>query len=170
MDDGGLNMKFVRDLVIVSVICFSLGLSLYVSIPDYPHDASACEILLWGEASQWWSEMTWICAFCVLSISSLYLISWNSEVKSTKVETLNLDAFRFFWVVSVISILFHYSAYYFKWTDWESFFLKDSTGYLHGAFYIFTFLLGLLAFGELIAYASKVQGYLLKLSKLSPLE
>ena len=164
-----MDTKLLRNMAIIAVIGFAVVISLYVSIPDFPYDSPACSVMLWGEASQWWSEMTWICAFCVLSVASLYLISWNSEVKSTKAETLNLDAFRFFWVVSTVSLLFHHSGLYFKWTDFESFFLKDTGGYLHGFFYLLTFMLGLLVFGEGVAYLSKVHGYMVKLSKISKL-
>ena len=165
-----INWRLVRDMAIVAVIGFGLFISIYVSIPDFPYDTPAWGFMLWGEASQWWSEITWIGAFCVLAVSSLYLISWNSQVKSTKMETFCLNVFRFSWVVTAISIMVHYTAFYFSWTDWSGFIWKDNTGYLHGFFYILTFLMGILVFGELIAYGSKVHGYLVKLSRLSPLE
>jgi hypothetical protein len=174
MDYGGLTMnintRLIRDMAIVSIIGFGLFIGFYVSIPDFPYDTPAWGFMLWGEASQWWSEITWIGAFCVLAISCLYLGSWNSEVKSNRPENYLLRIFRYMWLVTAVSLLFHYTAFYFWWTTWDGFFLKDNTGYLHGFFYIVTFLLGILVFGELIAYGAKVHGYLVKLSKVSPLE
>lgn len=165
-----IDRRMTRDIGIVCVIGFGLLISIYVSIPDFPYDTPAWGFMLWGEPSQWWSEITWIGAFCVLTVSALYLVSWNSEVSSTKAENSYHKMFRLGWVLGAVSIMLHYTAFYFWWTDWDGFFLKDNTGYLHGLFYILTFLIGLLVFGELIAYASKVHGYLVKLSRLSPLE
>jgi len=165
-----MNFKLLRDMAIIGIVGFGLFISIYVSLPDFPYDSPAWGFMLWGEASQWWSEITWIGAFCVLMIGNLFLISWNAEVKSVKQERFNLKIFRFVWLVSAISIMIHYTAFYFWWTDWSGFIFKDDTGYLHGFFYTLTFLLGILAFGELIAYVSKVHGYLVKLSRLSPLE
>lgn len=126
--------------------------------------------MLWGEASQWWSEITWIGAFCVLSVLGLYLITWNSEVKSNRTEMFFQKVFRGMWGVSVGGLIFHYTAFYFSWTTWSGFIWEDNTGYLHGLFYILTFMIGLFVFGEAIAYLSKVHGYLVKLSKISKLE
>lgn len=165
-----VNWAFVRNLAIIAIIGFGLFISVYVSIPDFPYDTPAWGFMLWGEASQWWSEITWIGAFVFLSIFTLYIVSWNSEVSAPKHEMFFTKVFRIVWIVSAISILAHYTAFYFWWSDWTGFILKDDTGYLHGFFYILTFLVGILAFGEGIAYLSKVHGYVVKLSKLSPLE
>ncbi len=153
----------------MAVIGFGFFMSVYVSIPDFPYDSPAWGFMLWGEPSQWWSEITWIGGFCVISILGLYLISWNSEVKSTKTETYFLRSFRVIWEVTVAALVFHYTAFYFSWTTWDGFILKDNTGYLHGLFYLLTFMLGLLVFGEGMAYLSKVHGYLVKLSRISKL-
>ena len=165
-----INWKSIRDYGIIGVIGFGLILGLYVSIPDFPYDAHAWELMLWGESSQWWSEMTWIGGFVILSISGLYLISWNLEIKSNKQEEAYLEAFRYIWPITVVSVAVHYSMFYFKWTDTESFFMKDSGGYLHGLFYLITFFLGILVFVEFMAYLSKVHGYMMELSKIRPLE
>ncbi len=152
----GIDWKTIRGYAVIAAVGFGLLVGLYVSIPDFPDDAKAWELMLWGEDSQWWSEIAWIAGFVILLVSALHLISWNSEVRGSPGEQWRLKVFRCIWAIATGSVSFNYSVIYFRWTDPVSFFLKDSGGYLHGLFYLFTFFLGILVFAELLAYLSKL--------------
>ena len=158
-----LNLKSIRDMLVLGIVGFGLLITLYVSVPDFPYNAPAWEVMSWGESTQWWCEITWITLFCVFSIFSLYLLSWNHEVKGNKSERYWLKVFRVSWLITTISVTAHFSIVYFKWTTWEGFFINDNTGYLHGVFYLLTFFVGLLVFGEGMSYLSKLHRHILKL-------
>lgn len=153
-----MDWKFVRNWLVVGVIMGSIWIALYCSVPDFPYQCPAWGFLLWGEASQWWSEMTWIGAFCILSVMVLFIWSWAGELPQDKQERFYQLAFRGIWGVAYGSIMFHYTAFYFSWTQWPEWFFKDDTGYLHGFFYMTTFFLGILVCEELLSYLSRLHG------------
>lgn len=146
----------LRNLAILGILFSSIILVVYVSIPDYPRDARAWEIMLWGEKSQWWSEMSWILLFDVFSISIMYLASWSRRLPGNPRVDSSQRTFRMIWGISSVLLIYDFSILHFRWHGWYSTFALDSGGWLHGTFYLWVTLLGVLLFGEGLAFVSKV--------------
>ena len=150
-----LLMGRLKNALVVSTIIFTFGLIVYVSIPDFPRAAHPWEIMLWGESSQWWSEVSWILVFAVFSISLLFVLDWSGQVRNVKVEGYQ-KVVRIAFLVVFLSILWNFSALYFHWDGWAEMFILDRGGYLHGVFYLGVVLEGLWLFEELIGFVSKI--------------
>lgn len=141
--------------LVILTILFSLGLGIYVSIPDYPRSAYPFEIMLWGESSQWWSEITWIGLFAVFSVSLLFLLEWNRSIKNSRIDFYQRVA-RIVFLVAFLSLVWNFSAVYFSWSGFTSSIILDRGGYLHGVFYLGVALEGLWLFVESLAFVSKI--------------
>lgn len=145
-----------RNLLVGGIIVFCLLISVYVSIPDYPRGAYPWEIMLWGERSQWWSEITWILLFGVFSVSLTYIIHWQRLLPPNPRVEAPQRLCRLIWGVSSVCLIWNFSAIHFAWRGWYSTLILDSGGYLHGVFYLVVVLLGVLLFEELLAFVSRI--------------
>lgn len=125
---------------------FTLGIILYVSPPDFPYSAKSWGIGLWSEPSGWWSEITWILGFGVTVITTLLFWSWLKRLKPTidlmvKVHFGTLMVFLSWYLVSTAYMIYYMTA----WPGFYKYFLLDTTGTLHGLFYIATVHLAVLS-------------------------
>jgi len=145
----------LRASLVISIIVFTISLAIFVSIPDYCYNAPPWAIMLWGEASQWWSEITWLILFGIFSIALVFVLGWSNSIRDKKVESY-LRLFRIAFLVAFLSLLWNFSALYFRWDGWANSLLLDRSGYLHGVFYLGVALQGLWLFGELIGLVSKI--------------
>ena len=145
-----------RKLTIAGILIFCLVEGIYVSIPDFCYSAPAWEIMLWGESTQWWSEMTWLLLFAVFSTSLVYTTEFSAQLKNPRIESY-LRTFRIIMLVVFLSLLWNFSALYFQWDGWANTLVLDRGGYLHGVFYLSVVLEGLWLFGELLGLGCKVQ-------------
>jgi hypothetical protein len=150
------GLKSIRDFLVLAIIGFCLLITLYVSIPDYPSKAYAWEIMLWGEQSQWWSEVTWIALFGIFSISLIFLFSWNSELDMPRNTAFYRKMFLGIMTMIGVLLLFSFSATFFHWDGWTNTFALDRGGWLHGIFYLLTFLLGIVVFEEMLVLGDTV--------------
>ena len=148
-------MDSYRKALILGIIGFCVIEGVYVSIPDFCYDAHPWEIMLWGESSQWWSEMSWLLLFGVFSIGLVFVSEWSKNFRNKRVEAYQ-RAFRIIVLVAFLSLLWNFSALYFQWDGWTNTLALDSGGYLHGIFYLGVALEGLWLFGELIGLMSKI--------------
>lgn len=148
-------MGRLKTILILGIILFSLGLGIYVSIPDYPRTAHPWEIMSWGESSQWWSEITWILLFCVFSVSLVFVLGWGRFLRDKRVESYQRYA-RIAFLVVFLSLVWNFSALYFQWDGWRNTLALDRGGYLHGVFYLSVALEGLFLFEELLGLGAKV--------------
>ena len=148
-------MDSYRKALILGIIGFCVIEGVYVSIPDFCYDAHPWEIMLWGESSQWWSEMSWLLLFGVFSIGLVFVSEWSKSFRNKRVEAYQ-RAFRIIVLVAFLSLLWNFSALHFHWDGWTNLVLLDSGGYLHGIFYLGVALEGLWLFGELIGLMSKI--------------
>jgi len=144
-----------RKALILGIIGFCVIEGVYVSIPDFCYDAHPWEIMLWGESSQWWSEMSWLLLFGVFSIGLVFVSEWSKNFRNKRVEAYQ-RAFRIIVLVAFLSLLWNFSALYFQWDGWTNTLALDRGGYLHGVFYLGVALEGLWLFGELIGLMSKI--------------
>lgn len=144
-----------RKLTIGIILIFCLVEGVYVSIPDFCYDAPAWAIMLWGESTQWWSEMTWLLLFGVFSITLVYLTDFSKSFRNAHIESYQ-RLFRIIMLVAFLSLLWNYSAIYFRFDGWADLLILDSRGWLHGIFYLGVALEGLWLFGELLAFMSKI--------------
>ena len=151
-----VTFKDLRGYLMVSIIGFCLLVTIYVSIPDFPHNAYAWEIMLWGESSQWWSEVTWIVLFGVFAISLIFLASWNSELRLSRSIAFYRGAFLGTMLLVSILLAFSFSALFFHWGGWSQTIALDRNGWLHGIFYLFTSLLGIVVFEETLVFGETV--------------
>ena len=149
-------MRFSSSLGILGIIGFCLGISIYVSIPDYPYEAYPWALMLWGEKSQWWSEITWVVLFGIFGVLSILLVEWNRELRRGLGLSFMQALSRFVFLIILISLSFHFSALYFEWHGWYSTLVLDKGGFLHGLFYLWTFVLGLFCFSELTFLVSGI--------------
>lgn len=127
-----------------------------MSIPDYPYSAHPWAIMLWGEKSQWWSEMTWIGAFGVFGVLAILLTEWNGELRYDESASFTQWTVRLILLICFVSLSFHFSALHFQWKGWYDTMILDRGGYLHGIFYLWTFLLGLVCFEEGVFLVSRI--------------
>jgi hypothetical protein len=148
-------MDSYRKALILGIIGFCVIEGVYVSIPDFCYDAHPWEIMLWGESSQWWSEMSWLLLFGVFSIGLVFVSEWSKNFRNKRVEAYQ-RAFRIIVLVAFLSLLWNFSALYFQWDGWTNTLALDRGGYLHGVFYLGVALEGLWLFGELIGLMSKI--------------
>jgi hypothetical protein len=148
-------MGSYRKALILGIIGFCVIEGVYVSIPDFCYDAHPWEIMLWGESSQWWSEMSWLLLFGVFSIGLVFVSEWSKNFRNKRVEAYQ-RAFRIIVLVAFLSLLWNFSALYFQWDGWANTLALDRGGYLHGVFYLGVALEGLWLFGELIGLMSKI--------------
>jgi len=148
-------MGSYRKALILGIIGFCVIEGVYVSIPDFCYDAHPWEIMLWGESSQWWSEMSWLLLFGVFSIGLVFVSEWSKNFRNKRVEAYQ-RAFRIIVLVAFLSLLWNFSALYFQWDGWTNTLALDRGGYLHGVFYLGVALEGLWLFGELIGLMSKI--------------
>ena len=149
-------MDSYRKALILGIIGFCVIEGVYVSIPDFCYDAHPWEIMLWGESSQWWSEVTWIGLFGVFSISLMYVVEWSRSFRNPRIESYQ-KVFRIVFLLAFLSLLWNFSALHFHWDGWANSLLLDRGGWLHGVFYLGVALEGLWLFGELIGLGCKVQ-------------
>lgn len=149
-------MRLPSSLGILAIIGFCLGISIYVSIPDYPYDAHPWAIMLWGEKSQWWSEITWIALFGVFGILAILLLEWNCELRGDRSVSFVQSTSRFVLVLGFVTLTIHFTALHFEWHGWYATLVLDRGGYLHGLFYLWTFILGLFCFSELMFLVSGI--------------
>lgn len=150
------SIKNIRDFLVVAIIGFCLIITLYVSIPDYPSKAYAWELMLWGEQSQWWSEVTWVVLFGIFAISLIFLLSWNSELSLSRSTQVYRNLFLGIMTLASILLLFSFSAIFFHWDGFTKTIALDRGGWLHGIFYLFTFLLGIVVFEEVLVFGETV--------------
>jgi len=148
-------MDSYRKALILGIIGFCVIEGVYVSIPDFCYDAHPWEIMLWGESSQWWSEMSWLLLFGVFSIGLVFVSEWSKSFRNKRVEAYQ-RAFRIIVLVAFLSLLWNFSALHFQWDGWANSLLLDRGGWLHGVFYLGVALEGLWLFGELIGLMSKI--------------
>jgi hypothetical protein len=148
-------MGRLKGTLILGIVLFCVLLGIYVSIPDYPRSAYPWEIMLWGESSQWWSEVSWIMAFCIFSVSLVFIFDWSSGLRNLRVESYQRVA-RIIFLVAFLSLVWNFSAVYFSWSGLEGTVILDRGGYLHGVFYLGVALQGLWLFEESIGLVSKV--------------
>jgi len=157
---GTNGMGRLRGLLVLGIIGFCIVEGVYVSIPDYCYDAPPWAIMLWGEQTQWWSEMTWLLLFGIFSISLIYVVEWSKGFKDKRIEFYQ-RVFRIIVLVAFLSLLWNFSAVYWHWDGWSDFIILDRGGWLHGIFYLGVSIEGLWLFGELIGLGCKVQGAVL---------
>ena len=148
-------MDSYRKALILGIIGFCVIEGVYVSIPDFCYDAHPWEIMLWGESSQWWSEMSWLLLFGVFSIGLVFVSEWSKNFRNKRVEAYQ-RAFRIIVLVAFLSLLWNFSALHFQWDGWANSLLLDRGGWLHGVFYLGVALEGLWLFGELLGLMSKI--------------
>jgi len=151
-----IALKDLRGFLVVGIIGFCLLVTLYVSIPDFPHNAHGWEIMLWGEQSQWWSEVTWILLFGVFAISLIFLASWNSELRISKSIAFYRGVFLGMMLLASALLVFSFSAIFFHWDGWSQTIALDRGGWLHGIFYLLTSLLGIVVFEEMLVFGETV--------------
>ncbi len=154
-----LSRMRIRDLAIGGFVAFSLILAIYVSIPDFPSREKAWQIELWNDPSGWWSELTWIIGFGAFASLSLLFRSWFFSLKPEaeiikKFQLAVLTTVASWFVISISFLL------YFRpvWSNFYSYFMLDSTGVLHGLFYVSTAHLGVLATVSGLALVGRVVG------------
>jgi hypothetical protein len=160
-------LKDLRGFLIIGIIGFCLMTTLYVSIPDFPRNAYAWEIMLWGESSQWWSEVTWIVMFGVFATSTVFLASWNSELRLSRAIAFYRGVFLGTMLLASALLLFSFSAIFFHWDGWSQTIALDKNGWLHGIFYLFTSLLGIVVFEEVLVFGETVFHSRLRISRTS---
>jgi len=131
-----------RKLTIAGILIFCLVEGIYVSIPDFCYSAPAWEIMLWGESTQWWSEMTWILAFGLFSVSLCFVSDWNRQLGG------NPWVLRAVMVCVLILASLDFAILYFDWAGFTETVILDRGGFLHGLFYLDTAILGLWLFAE----------------------
>ena len=149
-------LKDLRGFLIVGIVGFCLLVAIYVSIPDFPRGAYAWEIMLWGEQSQWWSEVTWIVLFGVFAISLVFVASWNSELRISRSIAFYRGVFLGTMLLASALLMFSFSAIFFHWGGWSQTIALDKSGWLHGVFYLVTSLLGIVVFEELLVFGETV--------------
>jgi hypothetical protein len=151
-----IAFKDLRGFLLVGIIGFCLLVTIYVSIPDFPKGAYAWEIMLWGESSQWWSEVTWIVLFGVFATSTVFLASWNSELKLNSAISFYRGVFLGTMLLVSILLAVSFSAIFFHWDGWSQSIVLDRGGWLHGIFYLLTSLLGIVVFEETLVFGETV--------------
>jgi hypothetical protein len=144
-----------RKALILGIIGFCVVEGVYVSVPDFCYDAHPWEIMLWGESSQWWSEITWIGLFGVFSVSLVYVVDWSRSIRNPRVEAYQRVC-RIVFLAAFLSLVWNFSALFFHWGGWVNSLFLDRGGYLHGVFYLSVALEGLWLFEELIGLMSKI--------------
>ncbi len=128
-----------RNVGVMGILAFTIGIILYVSPPDYPREAASWGVGLWSEPSGWWSEITWILVFCAAVTSVLLFRSWLNRLKPLVGLKINvyfgaLMVFLSWYVISVAYMVYYMTT----WPGWFEYFFLDTTGTLHGLFYIAT--------------------------------
>ena len=116
----------MRDWTIVAIVFFCAMLTVYISIPDYPYSAHPWEIMLWGEQTQWWSEVTWIIFFGLSSIIALLCASWSHYLPSTHQIRRAQMLVRGSCATAFMVIATAFSVEHFTWTGWHETFILDS--------------------------------------------
>jgi hypothetical protein len=149
------DMARLKVSLVILTILFCLLLGIYVSIPDFPRDAYPWEIMLWGESSQWWSEISWIFLFCIFTTSLIFILGWSKSFPNPRIESYQ-KIFRIVILVAFLSLLWNFSAVYFRFDGWSELIILDRGGYLHGVFYLGVCIEGLWLFAESLAFVSKI--------------
>ena len=144
-----------RNLIVLGLILSSLCLIVYVSIPDFPRTAKPWELMLWGESSQWWSEVSWIILFDVFSISILFVWGFSDQLKERSIDS-TLYYVRVVFSIVFLLLLFDFSILYFEWSGWMGTVVLDRGGWLHGAFYLGVALEGMYLFSEALGLGCKI--------------
>ena len=131
-------MNIFNWTVVVLTVMFCGGLIIYVSVPDYPIDAKPWAIQLWGEGSQWWSEVSWILAFGAGVIIVLFTRNHIKTFLNKELQAIYyITELMVVCVWMIISLCF-VNYYYSGWQGFEDTVLKDREGVLHGLFYLGT--------------------------------
>jgi hypothetical protein len=148
-------MRRFEPVILTFIIIFCAGLILYVSIPDYPREAPAWEIQLWGEGSQWWSEVSWILMFGASACTAIIFRSWSMDYERAMTDVY-AEWGGFVIVCSWLALsLAFLGAYYDGFPGWRELVLLDRGGILHGLFYLGTAHLMALSFIEVLRFTEK---------------